>query len=190
MKDKSPLDDQWDDLVNDWQSQPYEKLDLNKLIKQLRRRTIGAKILLGFDVLATILLSVACYWHLTQEPYDLPTIIYLGIGAFGSLIYTIICFRIRIQTWRMDASDPQQYYEKTLSGIKGALKFAKLLKYSCYAMVPIINWYLWAVTQASEKPVLILYLFVNLLILVMYIGSHIYQRKREKELKSLLEFIT
>ncbi len=189
MTDKSPLDEQWDDLVSDWQTQPYEKVDIDKLVKQLSKRTLWAKILLGLDMLATIFLFSACYWQATNEPEDVATIIYLGIGALGSLVYTVLLLRIRLQTWKMDASDPKQYFDKTISGIKGALKFAKLLQYTCYFMVPIINWYLWEVSKSTEKPLLIGYILANALILVMYVASHIYQRRRKKELSLLSEFI-
>ena len=39
MSEKSPLDESWDSLVDDWQSQPYEKVDMAKLIRQLKKRT-------------------------------------------------------------------------------------------------------------------------------------------------------
>jgi hypothetical protein len=189
MTDKSPIDEQWDDLVSDWQTQPYEKVDIEKLIIQLRKRTLWAKILLGIDVLATIFLFSACYWHATYEPEDVATIIYLGVGAVGSFFYTGLLFRIRLQTWKMDASDPKQYFDKTVNGINGALKLAKLLKYTCYFMVPMINWYLWEVSKTSEKNMLVGYIIANVFIFIMYVASHIYQRRREKELIRLSELI-
>lgn len=189
MTDKSPLDDQWDDLVNDWQSQPYEKIDIDKLIKKLRRRTIIAKAMLVMDVIATLVLFYGSYWMMKHEPDDLPTIIYLSVGAIGSLIYTAILFKIRIQTWQLDASDPKQYFEKNISGVKGALKIAKLLKYCCYIMTPLINWYLWEVTQSSDKSLVMGFVFANAVIVLMYVGSHIYQRRREVELQNLSELM-
>ena len=59
MNDKSPLDDQWQSLVDDWQSQPYQKVDIQALLKQSQKRTLGAKLLLLFDIVATLAIIIA-----------------------------------------------------------------------------------------------------------------------------------
>ena len=33
-EEKSPLDDQWLAMSEDWQAQPYEKVDMDALVKQ------------------------------------------------------------------------------------------------------------------------------------------------------------
>ena len=35
-EDQSPVDDRWLALRDDWQSQPYEKVDVDALIKQIK----------------------------------------------------------------------------------------------------------------------------------------------------------
>jgi len=183
MTEKSPLDEQWDDLMEDWQSQPYEKVDIDKLVKQMKKRTFFAKAVLFLDVIATISLFSALYYVLTEEPDDVATAIYVGIGAVGSLIYTIIEFNIRIKTWRLDASDPKQAFEKNISGLKGAIQYANLWIYSCYIMFPMVNWYIWELGKTTEKSVLPAYLFANGLVAIMIIGAYLYKAKRVKELE-------
>ncbi|REL34726.1 hypothetical protein [Thalassotalea euphylliae] len=185
----SVLDEQWSELVDDWQSQPYEKVDITQLVKQLKKRTLAAKTVLGLDVLATISLFGALVYSLSEQVIDWATVIYLSFGAFGSLVYTVIEFNIRIKTWRMDASDPKQAFEKNISGIKGAIQFANLWLISCFAILPIGNWYIWEISKTSEKPIWPAYLFANLLIVVMLVGAYLYKRKRVKELNELNEII-
>ncbi|NMP30887.1 hypothetical protein HII17_04860 [Thalassotalea sp. M1531] len=189
MTDKTPLDEQWDSLVEDWQSQPYEKVNITKLIHQLKKRTLYAKSVLGLDVLATLFLFSALFYELKQVPVDIATVIFVGIGAVGSLIYTIVEFNIRIKTWRLDASDPKQAFEKNISGLKGAIQFANLWLYSCYIICPIVNWYIWELSKTSEKPILPAYLFANGLVAVMLIGAYIYKNKRQTELKQMNDII-
>ncbi|REL25940.1 hypothetical protein DXX93_04770 [Thalassotalea euphylliae] len=179
------LDQQWSTLVEDWQSQPYEKVDMTKLVKQLKKRTLAAKAILGFDVLATVSLFSILAHLFTEQESDWPSIIYIAFAAFGSLIYTIIEFKIRIKTWRMDASDPEQVFEKNISGVKGAIQYAKLWIVSCYLLAPVMNWYLWEVSKTQDDNMLPMFLFANGLLTVMVVGAYLYKRKRVKELENI-----
>ena len=187
--DKALFDQQWSELVDDWQSQPYEKVDIPQLVKQLKKRTLAAKGILGLDVLATISLFGALIYSLNEQVIDWTTVIYLSFGSFGSLIYTVIEFNIRIKTWRMDASDPAQAFEKNISGIKGAIQYANLWLISCYIMLPVINWYIWEIAKTIEKSVWLAYLLANLLVVIMIVGAYWYKRKRVKELLLLNKII-
>ena len=190
MTDKSPkeelFDQQWDDLVDDWQSQPVEKVDTNKLIKQLKKRTFYAKFILLLDVVATIGLFWSFIWSLQEETVHMPTTVFLGVGAVGSLIYTILEFKIRIATWQLDASDAEQVFNKNISGLKGAIQYANLWLYSCYIMLPLANWFVWEVGKTTDKSMLFGYLFANGMLVSMFVGAKYYQKLRQKELDNML----
>lgn len=185
MSEKSPLDESWDSLVDDWQSQPYEKVDMAKLIRQLKKRTFWAKLCLGLDVAGTLFLFFAWYWIAVNEPEDRATFIYVGIGAIGSVFYTLYAFKIRLESWRLSASSPSEYFDKHISGIKGAIRYAKLLQYTSFGMFPIVNWYVWEMSKLRDKSFLLGYLIVNLVVAAMVAFGIYLQKQREKELASL-----
>lgn len=188
MSEKSPLNENWDSLVDDWQTQPYEKVDMTKLVKQLRRRTLGAYANLALDIVATIFLFVACYWVSVNEPEDRATIIYLAIGGVGSLIYTIFEIKIRLATWKMDATSPSEYFEKNMSALRGSVRFANVWLVSCYIMLPIINWYVWELGKTTEKNINLAYLLANFFVVVLIVLGMIFKRRRKSELSRLEEF--
>lgn len=187
MSEKSPLDESWDSLVDDWQSQPYEKVDMTELIRQLKKRTFWAKLCLGFDVAGTLFLFFAWYWIAVNEPEDRATFIYVGIGAIGSVFYTFYAFKIRLESWRLSASSPSEYFDKYISGIKGAIRYAKLLKYTSFSMFPMVNWYVWEMSKSREKSFWLAYLLVNLVVVGMVAIGIYLQKRREKELINLNE---
>ncbi|MFD2164763.1 hypothetical protein ACFSJY_00660 [Thalassotalea euphylliae] len=189
MSEKSPIDEQWDSLVDDWQSQPYEKVDTNKLIKQLKKRTFYAKLVLFLDVIATVGLAWSFFWSLDNDDFNLPTTIYLGVGAVGSLIYTILAFNIRFATWRMDASDPEQVFHKNMSALKGAIQYANLWVYSCYIILPLGNWFVWEIGKTTEKSMFYGYVFMNSLTLFMIACGLVFKARRQRELDSMNEII-
>lgn len=189
MTDKPPMDEQWDELVNDWQSQPYEKVDTEALVKKLKKRTIGAKLMLLSNVLGTIIVAIGFIWSLFKEEPDHVLTIFLGAGGVFSFIYTIIEIKIRTATWKMDASDPEQVFNKTLSGLKGSIQYAKLWLYNCYLMLPAINWFIWEVTRKSEKNVLMGFLIANGLMFLFIAGGLIYQNRRKTELENFMSFL-
>lgn len=181
------MNEQWDNLLDDWQSQPYEKVDIAKLLAQLKRRTLCAKAILAFDAIATLGIFIGAVWFYMNKPEENILFIYLSICGVGSLIYTVLEFKIRIDTWNMDASDSKQVFEKSISAAKGALQIAKLLKLSCYFFFPLLNWFVWEMSKVKDKSVLDAFIFSNVFILVFYGFSHRYQKKRELEYKQLNE---
>ncbi|WP_448211355.1 hypothetical protein [Colwellia sp. MEBiC06753] len=185
MSEKSPLDDNWQTLVDDWQSQPYQAQDIDKLVKQLSHRTLMAKVILAFDILATLFLLGCLVYQLKTDPDDTATLVFLAVGGLGSLVYTILEFRIRIRTWQLDASDPQQAFEKSISGIKGAIHYANLWIYTSYLMYPLVNWYIWELGKTATKPILPAYIMANALVTVMVIGGVIFKRRRAVELNRM-----
>lgn len=190
MTDKPPIDEQWDELVNDWQSQPYEKVDTDALVKKLKKRTRGAKLMLLSNVIATIGMFIGFIWSFYKQEPDNVLTIFLGVGGALSLIYTIVEIRIRTATWKMDATDPEQVFNKTLSGLEGSIQYAKLWLYTCYLMLPGMNWFIWEVSKTSEKNMLTGYLIANTLMILFIIGGLIYQKRRKEELANLESFLS
>ena len=190
MTDKPPIDEQWDELVNDWQSQPYEKVDTDALVKKLKKRTRGAKLMLLCNVLGTIAIFSVFIWSLVKQDPDHVVSIFSGVGGLLSLIYTVIEIKIRTATWKMDATDPEQVFNKTLSSLKGSVQYAKLWLFNCYLLIPGINWFLWEIGKTSEKDMLVGYLLANSINATFIIGGLIYQKRRKAELVNLQSFLS
>ena len=181
----TPLDEQWLSMSQDWQSQPYDKMDITALIKQTQRRLLQAKALLAFDVIGTIVLSLEVLYGFYYDDWDKPTLMYTGTASILSIAFVFYAVKIRLASWRLFAVEPENIISTAIVGCKASLQYIKLLKLSCYAIFPMVNWYLYEIVTMKEKSLLIPLIFANSTILVMYFVSHYYQVKREKELVQL-----
>lgn len=186
MNDKSPLDDQWQSLVDDWQSQPYQKVDIQALLKQSQKRTLGAKLLLLFDIVATLAIIIAFIVGYVGNTMSTPTLIYLAICGFGSVPYTLYTIKIRRQTWQMAETSPDQIIARTLHGLEGAIKYGKLLKYTSVSLIPIVNWYIYEISKGTDKNQLLAHTVANAIAVAMIAASYYFQKKREKERDNFL----
>ncbi len=187
----NPLGEEWLTISQDWQSQPFDKADIAALIKQTKRRMLQAKALLAFDVIGTFVLSVAVLYGFFYANWEVATLIYAGTASILSIIFVVYAVQIRLASWRLFAVEPENIINTAIVGCKASLQYIRLLKLSCYALFPLMNWYLYEVVTSKGKSLLIPLLIANGSILLMYIITHYYQVKREKELaqlnKSLLE---
>ena len=54
LPEEKPIDEEWLLLSRDWQTQPYAKTDIRKLVKQTKNRTLKAKLLFAINVFFTL----------------------------------------------------------------------------------------------------------------------------------------
>lgn len=180
----------WDAMMSDWQSQPYERADTDKLVRQLTRRTLVAKWMFASNILATLFIAGAWVWFLFDAEDNRALTVFCGVTAILSLVYTVIEFKIRKDTWAMDATDPEQIFNKSLSSARGALQYTKLWLYSSYIMLPLGNWFVWEASKTSEKDPFPFYVFVNIFIAILVAIGLVYQKRRGKELQNLEAFLS
>ncbi|MCP4986678.1 MAG: hypothetical protein GY928_11675 [Colwellia sp.] len=183
--DEQPLDEAWLLLTQDWQAQPYEKTDIQALLKQTKKRTMLAKSLLALDVIATIGLLIALFVGLYQGDWGKATIAYLTFGSVGSLVFVCYEIKIRLRIWQHCCDSPDKAVENAISGIESSIRYIKLIKLSCWLLLPIVNVYIYAMLQESDKSPWPPFLAINGFVIVMWSITHWFHLKREKQLIKL-----
>ncbi|NQY64413.1 MAG: hypothetical protein HRT38_11890 [Alteromonadaceae bacterium] len=184
------LDEQWLALAEDWQSQPYEKVDIQALFNKTRRRILGAKCLLAFDIVVTLAMLVFVVIGFISDSFDLPTLVFLVFGVASSIIYIAYTIKIRLGTWALSEQSPTSVINTAIVGYKSSIKFLKLIKFSTIGMFFGVNIYLVVMNQIYDKPLVGALIFINLTIVVMYASAHYYHVSRQKELEHMKQFET
>jgi hypothetical protein len=183
--DEQPLDENWLILSRDWQAQPFEKTDINKLLKQTKRRTLWAKSLLAIDIIATLGLIIALMVGLYQGDWGTATIAYFTFGSLGSVVFVYYEIEIRLRIWQRSCDSPDKAVENAIAGVESSIKYIKLIKWSCWLLLPVVNWYIYAMIEASEKSPLPAFIFINVFVLSMWLVTHWFHKKRDEELAQL-----
>jgi len=181
----SMLDEQWAEMAQDWQSQPFVKTDINKLLKQTKQRTLIAKLLLSIDIIATLGMLIAGFFMWINNSKDQATMIYLGGGGALSVIFVYFAVKFRMTAWRANCGSPDKAIEHAIAGCQSSLSYIKLIKLSCFAIWPISNWYLFTASQQMSKSPMSGFIFLNVLIVTVWLITHTFYLKRNKELKFL-----
>ncbi|MEW6981554.1 hypothetical protein AAD001_02760 [Colwelliaceae bacterium 6471] len=184
------LDNEWLTLAEDWQSQPYDKVDVNKLLKQTQRRTLWAKMLLFIDVLSTLFIIVFFIYGLYKGEWKTATLFYLGSASIAFVFYTAYAVKVRVKSWRLMAGDPNKIVESALIGCRSSLQYIKLIKWTSIPLFIWLNSYLYIIEPEVEKSVWPALIMSNGIIIVMTIVCHFMQRQRERELKQLESFLS
>jgi hypothetical protein len=183
--DTSVIDDQWAEMTQDWQSQPFTKTDINKLLKQTKQRTLWAKCLLALDIISTLaILFVAVYMWINGSK-DQSTIIYLGGGGLLSIVFVYYAIKVRLSAWKINCGSPDKAIEQAIAGCHSSLNYIKLIKLSYIIVWPFAHWYIIAVAQQTEKSPIIGLVFINVLLGTAWFVSHRFYKKRVEELKQL-----
>jgi len=180
--DEQALDEDWLLLSQDWQTQPYEKTDIQALLKQTKKRTLLAKTLLAIDVFATLGLIVALLVGLYQGDWGTATIAYLTFGSIGSLVFVYYEIKIRVNIWQHCCDSPDKAVSNAISGIESSIRYIKLIKLSCWLLLPAVNWYLYAMIEESEKSPWQPFFIINSFVIVMWFITHWFHKKRDREL--------
>lgn len=179
------LDEQWQSLTQDWQSQPIEKTDMQALLKQTKRRTAWAKTCFGLNVVATVGLFVAFIFGVMAGEFGTPWNTYLGGGGLMSLIFVYYEMKIRAKTWRQISDSPDQAIENALAGCESSMKYMLLTKWSCLPFGVLANWFVYSIGQEEGKSVLGAFVFINVFLGIMLVITELIHRKRKKEFKEL-----
>jgi hypothetical protein len=179
------LDEQWLSLSQDWQSQPYEKTDIQALLKQTKKRTLLAKSLLAIDAIATIGLIIALVVGLYQGDWGTATIAYLAFGAITSVVFVYYEIKIRLRIWQHSCDSPDKAVTNAIAGVESSIKYIKLIKLSCWLILPAANWYIYAMIGGSEKSPWPPFFVINIVIVSLWLVSHWFHKKRTKELSQL-----
>ncbi|WP_281556180.1 hypothetical protein [Thalassomonas sp. RHCl1] len=188
LNEQSPLDDSWLAISQDWQEQPYEKANLDTLLRKTRRRTWWAKVSLVANILATAGMLLALLVGLYRGDREMPHLVALAVLFVASVVYVYIEVKIRRTAWQLNDAGPDHALKAAISGGESSLQYARLMKWSSYFLVIPLNWYGYAMMEYRENITWKTFVFINGMLLVMYVGTHIYQKKRERELSSLRQF--
>ncbi|MDG1752536.1 MAG: hypothetical protein P8I03_12885 [Thalassotalea sp.] len=188
--DTSNIDEQWNSLTQDWQSQPVEKTDIQALLKQTKRRTAWAKTCLGLNIIATVGLFISFIYGIFKGEFGTPWNIYLGGGGFMSLIFVYYEVKIRAKTWSQISDSPDKAIENALAGCESSMKYMALTKWSCLPFGVLANWFVYSIGQQGDKPVLGAFIFINVFIAVMYLITELIHRKRKREFKKLTDKVS
>lgn len=183
--DSNLLDDQWLTLSQDWQSQPYQKTDIQTLLKQTKKRTQQAKLLLALDIIATIGLFITLLVGLYQGDWQAATITYLIFGVITSLVFVYYEIQIRLRIWQHSCDSPDKAVANAIAGIESSIKYIKLIKLSCWLLLPVANFYLYVVLEASEKSPWLAFFAMNTFIFSMWFLANWFYKKRNKQLSQL-----
>lgn len=179
------LDEQWLTLSQDWQSQPYEKADIQALLKQTKKRTLLAKSLLAIDIIATVGLIIALVVGLYKGNWGTATIAYLAFGAITSVVFVYYEIKIRLRIWQHSCDSPDKAVANAIVGVESSIKYIKLIKLSCWLLLPAANWYIYAMISESEKSPWPPFFVINIVIVSLWSLSHWFHKKRAKELSQL-----
>jgi hypothetical protein len=179
------LDAQWLALSQDWQSQPYEKTDIQLLLRQTKKRTLQAKSLLAFDVIATIAVFIALLVGLYQGDWGTATITYLAFGGVTSIAFVCYEIKIRLRIWQDSCDSPDKAVANAIAGLESSIKYIKLIKLSCWLFLPAVNWYVYVMLEESDKSPWLTLFVINILTLSMWLITHWFHKKREDELSQL-----
>jgi len=185
VKEEQPLDEDWLLLSQDWQAQPFEKTDIQALLKQTKKRTLLAKSLLALDVVATLGIFIALLVGLYQGDWGTATISYLAFGFITSVIFVYYEIKIRLRIWQHSCDSPDKAVSNAIAGVESSIKYTKLIKLSCWVLLPVANWYVYVMIQESEKSPWPPFFVMNSFIIVMWLITHWFYLKREKELHQL-----
>ena len=190
---ESPSDifgDDWQTLQQDWQQQPYKKSDVEKLLKQSKRRTLWAKGILVLDILATLFLVVMSVIGLLAGDWGTAVMSYLIIGSLLSIVFVYYEFKIRLGAWKKACDSPDRAIVNAVQGCTSSIRYIKLIKFSCWVMFLLFNLFAVAFSQESGKPIWPLVVELNFMILSCYLITHWFHRKRKAELERLQQWLS
>ena len=184
------LDDTWAELSQDWQAQPTPKTDIQALLRQTRRRTYGAKFCFALNVIATLSLIVVFIYGLIDNQLGDPFNTYIGLGALISVFFVYFEIKIRAATWRQLCDSPDKAIENAVIACKSSMNYMRMTKYSFIPFLVLVNWFIFAIEETTEKSIIPPLLFVNGFMLVMFAIFEYLHRKRKKQYQQLLQLLS
>ena len=179
------LDHTWAELTQDWQSQPYEKVDVQALLSQTKKRTFWAKFLLALNILATVCFIVVVIVMWLSNSQDKTTMTYLIFAAVGSVIFVYYEIKIRLIAWQQVSASPDMAVKNAIKGIESSINYIRLTKFSCWFLVPAGSWYVIEMAKQNDKSMWLGLIIMNVSVGVMWGITHLFHRKRKAELAKL-----
>jgi hypothetical protein len=180
------LDDTWTELTQDWQAQPTPKTDINALVMRTRKRTRQAKFVFALDIFLALAIILFFFYGVYDGQWGEPTNIYAGLGGLAAGIFVYFETKIRLATWSQLCDSPDKAIDNAIAGSESAMKYMLISKISLLPLLPLLNWYVYAMSQTSEKAVWFAYLMANSFMLAIYLVVEFLHRKRKKEYCQLL----
>ena len=119
------------------------------------------------------------------EKWSTASQVFLFCTGVGSTVYVYYEFKIRLSTWRQNCGSPEKAVENAIASCESSIKFIKLIKFSFWIMLPVMNWYLYAIINESEKSLLPPLIISNSIMVVTLLITHVFHKKRLKELSLL-----
>jgi hypothetical protein len=178
-------DNDWLAMSEDWQSQPFTKMDIQRLTKQTQRRTLWAKVCLTLNTIGTLIIILLFFYGLRQGNFSQTVNIYLGIGSLLALIFNGYELKIRLKAWQTCCESPDKAIQHAMTGIESSIKYCRLTKLSMVSLFILLNWFFYAVSSQSEKSIWPLLIVTNGFVVIVCILSDIIQRKRKAEYQRL-----
>lgn len=175
----------WSTMSEDWQSQPFTKIDIQRLLSQTQRRTLWAKLCLGLNFLASFFIFFSFIYGLTLGDYSQLVNIYLGFGSILSFVFMYYELKIRLKVWQSCCDSPDKAIQNAMTGIESSIKYCRLTKLSIVPFFILFNWFCYAVTSEQDKSIWLPLLIVNGFLLTVYITTDIMQRKRQAQYQQL-----
>ena len=179
------LDHTWAELTQDWQSQPYEKVDVQALLSQTKKRTFWAKFLLALNILATVCFIFVVIVMWLSNSQDKTTMTYLIFAAVGSVIFVYYEIKIRLIAWQQVSASPDMAVKNAIKGIESSINYIRLTKFSCWFLVPAGSWYVIEMAKQNDKSMWLGLIIMNVSVGVMWGITHLFHRKRKAELAKL-----
>ena len=179
------LDNTWAELTQDWQSQPYEKVDVQALLSQTKKRTFWAKFLLALNILATVCFIFVVIVMWLSNSQDKTTMTYLIFAAVGSVIFVYYEIKIRLIAWQQVSASPDMAVKNAIKGIESSINYIRLTKFSCWFLVPAGSWYVIEMAKQNDKSIWLGLIIMNVSVGVMWGITHLFHRKRKAELAKL-----
>jgi len=184
-RETSILDEQWAAITQDWQTQPVQETDVVALLKQTKRRMLWAKFLLGLNALAVIVIWFYFIMGLIHDEFGTPLNTYLGLTGLIMVILVYYEIKIRLKTWRQCCDSPDKAIDNALVACQSSIKYMILNKLACIPFAVMGNWFVITMAKEGDKPMWKGLIFVNLVLILIYIVSDKFHTKRKKEYQRL-----
>lgn len=179
-------DDAWVELTQDWQAQPTPKTNISALVKRTRKRTRQAKLVFVLDITFALAILLFFFYGVYDGQWGEPTNIYAGLGGLAACIFVYFETKIRVAAWSHLCDSPEKAIDNAIAGSESAIKYLLFSKISLLPLLPLMNWYIYAMGKSSDKAAWMPYIMINGFILVVYLVVDLLHKKRKKEYKQLL----
>ncbi len=181
----SVLDEQWAAITQDWQTQPVQESDVVALLKQTKWRMLWAKAFLALNILAVVGIFFYFILGLIHGNFGTPVNTYLGMSGLVTMIFVYYEIKIRLKTWRQCCDSPDKAIENAIAACQSSIKYMILNKLACIPFGVMGNWVVVVMAFENDKPIWRGLIFINVILITIYIVSDRLHKKRKEEYQRL-----